>query len=160
MWIVCPSEPLLWDQKWHNHRESSLECMEGEQEPPTWISARVPWLCWPYEALHCHGAEYPTGELAWLFRFNRLKKVGQDLRVTLGIHCCPVLQGVYQKGAVLVKEERQHNLCCTCVDGLGFFMVVTLDASTGDVLVSILVRCHDTKIHLQPPLIPETHSLE
>ena len=33
--------------------------MEGDWEPPTWISARVPWLCWPYEALHCHGAEWP-----------------------------------------------------------------------------------------------------
>ena len=59
----------------------------------------------------------------------------------LGIHCCPMLQKVYQKGAVLVKEECQHNLSCTCVDGLGFFlMVVTLDASTGDFVVSILVQ--------------------
>ena len=45
----------------------------------------------------------------------------------------------YQKGAVLVKEERQHNLSCTSVDGLGFFLVVvTLDASTGDFVVSIM----------------------
>ena len=38
-------------------------------------------------------------------------------------------------------------------------MVVTLDASTGDFVVSILVRNDDTKTHLQPPLMPGTHSL-
>ena len=54
----------------------------------------------------------PTGELA---------NGGQGLRVTLGIHCCPALQEVYQKGAVLVKDERQQNLSYTCVDGLGYF---------------------------------------
>ena len=64
----------------------------------------------------------PTGELAWSFRFDRLPKGGQGLRVMLGIHCCPALQEVYQKQAVLVvKEEDQHNLSCTCVDDLGFF---------------------------------------
>ena len=80
----------------------------------------------------------PTDELAWLFRFDHLVKGGQGLRVTLGIHCCPVMQEVYKKGAVLVKEECQHDLSCTCVDGFGF-TVVTLDASTGDIVVSILV---------------------
>ena len=63
----------------------------------------------------------PTYELAWLFQFDSLAKGGQGLRVMLSIHCCPALQGVYQKGAVLVKEERQHNLSCTCVDDLRFF---------------------------------------
>ena len=78
-------------------------------------------LCWPYEALHCREAVCPHGWASWSFRFDRLAKGGQGLRVTLGIHCCPALQEVYQKGAVLIKEERQHNLSCTCVDGLGFF---------------------------------------
>ena len=32
-----------------------------------------------------------------------------------------MLQEVYQKGAILVKEEYQHNLSCTCVDSFGFF---------------------------------------
>ena len=59
----------------------------------------------------------PTGELAWLFRFDRLAKGGQGLREKLGIHCCPALQEVYLKGAVLFEGERS----CTCVDGLGFF---------------------------------------
>ena len=100
-----------------------------------------------------------TGELAWSFRFERLAKCGQGLRVTLGIHCCPALQEVYQKRTILVKEERQHNLSCTCVDDLGFFVVVILDASTGDFVVSILVRSDDTKTHVQSPLVPGTHSL-
>ena len=60
-WIVCPSEPLLGDQKWHNRRERGLDCMEGEREPLTWISARVLWWCWLYEALHPHGAEWSHG---------------------------------------------------------------------------------------------------
>ena len=64
----------------------------------------------------------PTGEFGWLFRFDRLAKGDQGLQVTLGIHYCPMLQEIYQKGAVLVKEERQHNLSCSCVDGLGFFV--------------------------------------
>ena len=38
-------------------------------------------------------------------------------------------------------------------------MVVTLDASTGDFVVSILVRSDDTKTLLQPPLVPGTHFL-
>ena len=42
----------------------------------------------------------PTGEFAWSFRFVRLAKGDQGLRVTLGIHCCPALQEVYEKGAV------------------------------------------------------------
>ena len=66
-------------------------------------------------------------------------------------------------GVILVKEEHQHNLSCTCVDGLGFFIVflvvVTLDASTGDFVVSILFWSDDTKTHLRPPLVPGTHSL-
>ena len=52
---------FLGDQKWRNRRERVLDCMEGDREPPTWISARLPWFCWPYEALHCRGAEWPTG---------------------------------------------------------------------------------------------------
>ena len=77
----------------------------------------------------------------------------------LGIHCYMTLQEVYEKWAVLVKEERQHNLSCTFVDGLGFLVVVTLDASTGDFVISILVRSDDTKTHLQPPLVSGTHFL-
>ena len=38
-------------------------------------------------------------------------------------------------------------------------MVVTLDSSTRDIAVSILVRSDDTKTHLQAPLMPGTHSL-
>ena len=38
-------------------------------------------------------------------------------------------------------------------------MVVTLDASTGDFVVSILDQSDDPKTHLQPPLVPGTHSL-
>ena len=38
-------------------------------------------------------------------------------------------------------------------------MVVTLDASTGDFVISILVQNDDTKTHLQPTLMPGTHSL-
>ena len=60
----------------------------------------------------------------------------------------------------MVKEECQHNFSCTCVDGLGFILVVvTLDASTGDFVVSILIRSDDTKTHLQSPLMTGTHSL-
>ena len=50
-WIACSSEPFLGDQKWHNRRDRDMDYMEGDREPPTWISARVPWLSWPYEAL-------------------------------------------------------------------------------------------------------------
>ena len=57
-WIVCLSELFLGNQKWRNRRERGLDCMEGDWQPPIWISARVPWLCWPYEALHCRGAEW------------------------------------------------------------------------------------------------------
>ena len=60
-WIICPSELFLEDQKWRNCRERGLDCMESDREPPIWISARVLWLCWPYEALHCRGAEWPYG---------------------------------------------------------------------------------------------------
>ena len=42
---------------------------------------------------------------------------------------------------------------------LEFFVVVTLVASTGDFIVSIMVRSDDTKTHLQPPLVPGTHFL-
>ena len=38
-------------------------------------------------------------------------------------------------------------------------VVVTLYASTGDFVVSILVESDDTKAHLQSPLVPGTHSL-
>ena len=58
---LFPSEPFLGDQKWGNRREGGLHCMEGDREPPTWISERVPWLCWPYEALRCRGAEWSHG---------------------------------------------------------------------------------------------------
>ena len=58
-WIVFLSEPFLGDQNWRNPRERGLDCMEGDRESPTWITARVPWLCWPYEALHCRGTEWP-----------------------------------------------------------------------------------------------------
>ena len=46
-WILYPSEPFFFfkDQKWHIHRERGLDCIEDDREPPTWISARVPWLC-------------------------------------------------------------------------------------------------------------------
>ena len=94
----------------------------------------------------------PTGELAWSFQFDCLVKDGQGLRVMLGIHCYPALQEVYQKGA---KEERQHKLSYTWI----FLVVVTLDVSTGDFVVSILVRSDDTKTPLRPPLMSGTHSL-
>ena len=57
----APQSLFLGDQKWRNRRERGLDCMEGDREPPTWISARVPWFCWPYEALHCRGAQWPHG---------------------------------------------------------------------------------------------------
>ena len=47
--LCAPPSLFLGDQKWHNHRERDMDCMEGDWEPPTWISARVPWLCWPYD---------------------------------------------------------------------------------------------------------------
>ena len=28
--IICPSEPFLGDQKWHNRMEIGLDCMEGD----------------------------------------------------------------------------------------------------------------------------------
>ena len=95
------------------------------------------------------------GELAWSFQFDCLVNGGQGLRVILGIHCYPALQEVNQKGAILVKEERQHKLSYTWI----FLVVVTLDASTGDFVVSILVGSDDTKTHLRPPLTSGTHSL-
>ena len=94
-------------------------------------------MCWSYEALHC-----------------RLAKIGQDFRVMLGIHCCPALQEVYEKGAILVKEHFLH----LCGWPWIFLVVMTLDASTGDFVVLILVGSDDTKTHLQPPLMPGTHS--
>ena len=120
-WIVCPSETFLGDEKWCDRRERGVDCMEVGREPPTWISARVPWLCWPYRPCIVVEQNDPTGELAWLFRFDCLANGGQDLRIMLCIHCCPTLQEIYEKGAILVKEESQHNLSCTCVDSLGFF---------------------------------------
>ena len=97
----------------------------------------------------------PTGELVWSFRFDRLAKGCQGLRVTLGIHCCPELQKVYQKEPVLVKQERQHNLSCTCVGGLGFFCGGYPGCSTGDFVVSIMIPSDDIKTYL----VPGTHSL-
>ena len=91
----------------------------------------------------------PKGELG-LFRFDRLAKDDQG---------CLALQEVYQQGAVLDKEDRQHKRSCTCVDSLEFSMVIILDASTGDFVVSSLVRSDDIKTHVQPPLGPGTHSL-
>ena len=41
---------------------------------------------------------------------DRLAKGDQGMRVTLGIHGCPALQEVYEKGAVLLKEERHLKL--------------------------------------------------
>ena len=38
-------------------------------------------------------------------------------------------------------------------------MVVSLDASTEDFVVFILVQSDDTKTHIQPPLVPGTHFL-
>ena len=68
--------------------------------------------------------------------------------------------GSLSEGGVLIKEERQHKLSCTCVGWPWIFLaVVTLDASTGGFVVSIMVRSDDTKTHLQPPLMLETHSL-
>ena len=60
-WIFCPSESFLGDQKLHNHRERGLDRMEGDQEPPTCISTRVPWLCWPYEDCIVMEQNDPTG---------------------------------------------------------------------------------------------------
>ena len=48
----------------------------------------------------------PTGELSWSFRFDRLAKGGQGLRVTLGIHCCPALQEAYQEGPSWPKKKN------------------------------------------------------
>ena len=59
MWIVCLSEPFLRDKNWRNLRERGLDCMEGDREPPTWLSASLIWLCWPYEDFYCRGAELP-----------------------------------------------------------------------------------------------------
>ena len=30
-WIVCLSEPFLGNQKWRNHRERGLDCIEGDR---------------------------------------------------------------------------------------------------------------------------------
>ena len=49
-----------------------------------------------------------TDELAWSFRFDRLAKGGQGLRVMLGIHCCPALQEVYQKGPSWSKKISKN----------------------------------------------------
>ena len=38
----APQSLFLGDQKWSNRKESGLEDMEGDREPPTLISARVP----------------------------------------------------------------------------------------------------------------------
>ena len=37
----APQSLFLGDQKWRNRRKRSLDCMEGDRKPPTWISARV-----------------------------------------------------------------------------------------------------------------------
>ena len=99
----------------------------------------------------------PTCELAWSFRFDCLAKGGQGLREMLGIHCCPALQEVYQKGPSWSKKNVSIIFPALVWMALNFFVVVTLDASR--FFVSILVRSDDTKTHLQPPLVPGTHSL-
>ena len=112
---------FLGDQKWHNRRERGLGVWRVTENLP---------LEFLQECRDCVGhirpcivveQNDPMGELAWSFRFDLLAKGGQGLRVTLGIHCYPALQEVYQKGAVFVKEEYQHNLSYTCVDAFGFF---------------------------------------
>ena len=76
----------------------------------------------------------PTGELAFSFQFNHLVKGGQGLRVTLGIHCCPVQLEVYHSWS-------KKNVSITFPALLWMaLVVVTLDASIGDFVVSILVR--------------------
>ena len=56
----------------------------------------------------------PKDELAWSFRFDSLAKGGQGLRVTLGIHCCPALQGNLSEGGRLAWAARlvmQVKIC-------------------------------------------------
>ena len=71
---------FLGDQKWRNCGERGLDCMEGDWEPSTWISARVPSLCWRtmstivnrvggsvlYSRLHCRW----TSTTFWVLQYN------------------------------------------------------------------------------------------
>ena len=63
----------------------------------------------------------PTGELAWSFRFDSLANGGQGLRVTLGIHCCPALQEVFQKGPHWSKKNVSINFPALVWLALDFF---------------------------------------
>ena len=48
----------------------------------------------------------PGVSLPGSYDFNSLAKGDQGLRVKLGIHCCPMLQEVYQKGACLGQKKN------------------------------------------------------
>ena len=63
----------------------------------------------------------PTGGLACSFRFDRLAKGGQGLRVTQGIHCCPMLQEVYQKGPSWSKKNVSITFPALVWMALDFF---------------------------------------
>ena len=73
--------------------------------------------------------------------------------------CCPALQEVYEKGPSWSNKNVSITFPAIVWMALDFLVVVTLDASSADFVVWILVRSDGTKTHLQPPLMPGTHSL-
>ena len=86
---------LLGDQKWRNRRVRCLDCMEGDQEPPTEFLQECHDCVGRMRPCIIVEHNDPMDELAWSFWFDYTAKCGQGLRVMLGIHCCPVLQEVY-----------------------------------------------------------------
>ena len=118
-WIAFPSEPLLGDQKWCNHRERGLGLYGGQPRTFYLNFCKSTWLCWPYEALHCHGAESPHGCACLVITISLLGDGWSRFASNTG-HSL-LFRVAESLSEVLIKEERQHNLSRTCVDGLGFF---------------------------------------
>ena len=96
--------------------------MEGDRESPTWISAKLPWLCWLYEALYCYGAEWPHGWACLVISIWSLAKDGQGLQVLLGMHCCPALQEVFRWGPSWSKKNVSITFPALVWMALEFFL--------------------------------------
>ena len=118
LWIVCPSEPFLGDQNWSNRRERGLDCMEGDREPPIWISARVPWLCWPYEALHCRGAEWLHGWACLVVSIWSLGEGWSRFANNAGHSLLSRAAGILSEGGRLV-QRRTSALVWMALDFFG-----------------------------------------
>ena len=80
------------------------------------------------------------------------------MRVTWAFTVVPRYRKSIRRGPSSSKKNISIIFPALVWITLDFFVVLTLDASTGSI-VSILVRSNNTKTHLQPPLVPGNHSL-